>query len=100
MSVERRRYRRICSRVLVLGSFGTYFTKDVSPGGVCISGPPEIKEKLNLNETIEFNLLTLHGDILLVSVGTHCIGKVMSINEPSPYLTEVGVSFHEVPVLN
>lgn len=100
MSVERRRYKRIHLRVLVLGNFGTYFTKDVSPGGVCISGPPEIKEKLNLNETIEFDLLTLHGDILPTSVGMHCMGKVMSINEPSPYLTEVGVSFHEATILN
>ncbi len=85
---------------LVLTNFGAYFTKDVSPDGVGIVGPPDIKDKLSLNDTIEFDIHTLHGKLLPRSVGLHCRGEVVRINEPSPHIVEVGIELEELTVLS
>ncbi|MFQ5863393.1 MAG: PilZ domain-containing protein [Candidatus Brocadiales bacterium] len=98
-SVERRKHKRLDLRALVLTGFGTYYTRDISTGGVSIIGPPELKEKLRLNETIEFNIRVLHGDLLIRSVDVHCRGEVIRINGKSPYVTEAAIKLDELAVL-
>ncbi|MFQ5862482.1 MAG: PilZ domain-containing protein [Candidatus Brocadiales bacterium] len=97
---ERREHKRLDLLAQMETSLGKYYTMNISPGGACVIGPPDIKEKLHLNETIEFDI-RIRSDLLLsMEAFVHCRGDVIWIGNPSPYLTKVGLRFHEVPVVD
>lgn len=84
-------------QALVKTDVGICFTRDISPGGACIIGPAEMKEKLDISKTLELDIYTTHGTFFLKPINLHCRGDVIRISEPSPYVTEFAVRFHGSP---
>lgn len=99
MTLERRAYERINLQALVKTNIGACFIRDVSPGGACVIGPPELKERLDINKVIELEFCTIHGTLLLSSVCMRCRGEVVMVYSPSPYATVFAVKFYDIPTV-